>query len=537
MPKEKDMSDVKYVACIDVGTTGCRTIIFSSHGKPCSEAYEEYSSIFRSPTWIDHDPSTWLNAVHSTLGRALTNFPGDSNDIAAICVISQRATFVPVDSKGKPLDNAILWQDKRATAQADYVRELLGAECVYKKTGLRIDPYFSLPKFLWIKENKPQLLRKTFKILTVHDLIINYLTGEFVTDWTQASRTMLFNINDLQWDSELCNYFDVPMEMLARSVPPGTIAGGLKKSLRTEFNLPADVPVVAIGGDQQAAAVGLGVVRPGLMCVNTGTGSFILAHSEHPAFDERQRVVCTASAVAGKWLIEAGIYTSGSVYRWFRDNFAMIENNAARELHIDTYDILNSEMKNTSPGAGGIMLVPHFTGSAAPYWDPNAVGLIFGITLGHKRSQVIRSILEGICFEVNKNIRIIESLTRGITEIRVAGGATRSTTFNQIQADVYGKTILRGISEQSSALGAMLVAATSIGLYPDIESALTAAVKFDDHDRSTPDEQNHVLYEKMLSLHDLLYASLSSSGIYEKAREIRNMLDLNQQQRKVVRRR
>ncbi|MEN6438667.1 MAG: FGGY-family carbohydrate kinase [Syntrophobacter sp.] len=522
------MSDVKYIACIDVGTTGCRTIIFSSHGKLISEAYEEYTSIFLSPTWIDHDPSTWLNAVHNTLGKALTRFPGDSSDIAAICVISQRATFVPVDTDGTPLDNAILWQDKRATAQADHVRERLGAECVYKKTGLRIDPYFSLPKLLWIKENKPQSLKKAFKILTVHDLIINYLTGEFITDWTQASRTMLFNINDLEWDAGLCDEFDIPMEMLARSVPPGTIVGGLKKSLRTEFNLPPDIPVVAIGGDQQAAAVGLGVVMPGLMCVNTGTGSFILAHSERPAFDEKQRVVCTAAAVAGKWLIEAGIYTSGSVYRWFRDNFAMIENNAARELRIDTYDILNSEMKDTAPGAGGILLIPHFTGSAAPYWDPKAAGLIFGITLGHKRSQVIRSILEGICFEINKNIHIIESLTEGITEIRVAGGATRSTTFNQIQADVYGKTVLRGISEQSSALGAMILTATSIGLYPDLESALSTAVAFDAHNRRTPDEQNHQIYEKMLSLHDALYTALSSNGIYDKARELRDLLAAKQ---------
>jgi xylulokinase/glycerol kinase len=518
------MPDIKYIACIDVGTTGCRTIIFSSYGKLICEAYEEYSSIFLSPTWIDHDPSTWLKAAHSTLGQAVKQFPGDSNDIAAICVISQRATFVPVDSKGNPLDNAILWQDKRATAQADFVRKELGAEYVYEKTGLRIDPYFSLPKLLWLKENKPHLVEKTFKILTVHDLIINYLTGEFITDWTQASRTMLFNINELEWDAELCDHFGIPMEMLAKSIPPGTIVGSLRKSLQTEFNLRPDIPVVAVGGDQQAAAVGLGVVRPGLMCVNTGTGSFILAHSERPAFDARQRVVCTASAVAGKWLIEAGIYTSGSVYRWFRDNFAMIENNAARELQIDTYDILNSEMKNTSPGAGGILLIPHFTGSAAPYWDPNAAGLIFGITLGHKRSQVIRAILEGMCFEINKNIRIIESLTHEITEIRVSGGATRSTTFNQIQADIYGKTVLRGISEQSSALGAMLLAATAIGLYHDISSAVREAVSFDAHNRRSPDKQTHELYEKMLSLHDSLYVALSSNGIYDKAREVREML-------------
>lgn len=514
------MPETKYIACIDVGTTGCRTIIFSILGKLVSEAYEEYQSIFLSPTWIDHDPATWLKAMRNTLKQAIKLFPGDANDIAAICVISQRSTFIPVDPDGNPLDNAILWQDKRAIAQADFIRRELGAEYVYHRTGLRIDAYFTLPKLLWLKENKPQVFGRAHKILTVHDFIIHHLTGEFITDWTQASRTMLFNISELKWDAELCERFGIPMEMLAKAVPSGTIVGGLKKSLRAEFNLRTDIPVVSVGGDQQAAAVGLGVVVPGLLCANTGTGSFILAHSERPAFDEKQRVVCTASAVAGKWLIEAGIYTSGSVYRWFRDNFAMVESNAARDLKIDAYDILNSEMKNTSPGAEGILLLPHFAGSAAPYWDPLAVGLIFGCSLGHKRSHVIRGLLEGICFEICKNIRIIESLTSEIREIRVSGGATRSTTFNQIQADVYGKAVMRSISEQSSALGAMLVAATGIGLYPDIPTAVSAGVSFDAHDRRTPNEEDHLLYEKMLKLHDEIYVALSSHNIYGKAREL-----------------
>lgn len=518
------MTETEYIACIDVGTTGCRTIIFSCYGQVMSQAYEEYTSIFLSPTWIDHDPSTWLKATSNTLKQAVKEFPGDPSEIAAICVISQRSTFIPVDTEGIPLDNAILWQDKRATDQADLIRKELGPEYVYHKTGLRIDSYFSLPKMLWMKANKPGVLQGAHKILTVHDLIIQYLTGEFITDWTQASRTMLFNINTMEWDEELCRHFDIPMDLLARAVPPGTIVGGLKKTLQKEFNLRSDLPVISVGGDQQAAAVGLGVVVPGLLCVNTGTGSFILAHAERPAFDQEQRVVCTASAIAGKWLLEAGIYTSGSVYRWYRDNFALLESNTARDLHIDAYELLNSQIKNTTPGAEGILLMPHFAGSAAPYWQPKASGVIFGLSLGHTRAHVIRALLEGICFEINKNVRIIESLTSEIKEIRVSGGATRSTTFNQIQADVYGKTVLRCFSEQSSALGAMLLAATSIGLYPDVVTAVNTAVAFDAHNQRTPDPKTRQLYEQMQSLYHEIYAALSSRGIYEKAQQVRELL-------------
>jgi len=518
------MSENKYIACIDVGTTGTRTIIFSAQGVLVSQAYEEYSSIFLSPTWIDHDPTTWIQATYHTLKQAISQFPGDPRDIVALGVISQRSTFIPVDPNGTPLDNAILWQDKRATSQAVAIREKLGAEFIYRKTGLRIDPYFSLPKLLWIMENKPELIRKTHKILSVHGLVMHYLTGQMITDWTQASRTMLFNISSLQWDAELCEFFDIPMKLLPSAVPPGTIAGILKKELQTEFNLRADIPVVSVGGDQQAAAVGLGVVQSGLMGVNTGTGSFILSPAEKPAFDEQQRMICTASAVAGKWLVEASIYTTGSVYRWFRDNLAMIEIKAARELQIDPYDVLNSEMKDTNPGAQGIMVLPHFAGSAAPYWDPLAAGVIFGLSLGHKRADVIRAILEGLCFEICQNIRIIESLTSPIREVRVSGGLTRSMIFNQMQADIYGKAILRGVSEQSSALGAMIVAATSIGLYADIAEAVSKAIAFDTPNRKVPESRFQVVYGKMLDMHDALYKALASHGIYEKADEVRQLI-------------
>ena len=314
------------------------------------------------------------------------------------------------------------------------------------------------------------------------------------------------------------------MEMLPPALPPGTVAGHLKKELQTELKIGADIPVISVGGDQQAAAVGLGVVRAGLMCVNTGTGSFILSHSEKPAFDEQQRVICTASAVAGKWLVEASIFTSGSVYRWFRDNFATVEKQTARELQLDAYDILNSEIKYTKPGAQGVLLVPHFAGSAAPYWDPAAAGLIFGLSLGHKRSDVIRALMEGICFEICKNIRIIENLTDSITEIRVAGGATRSMTFNQMQADIYGKAVLRGISEQSSALGAMIIAATTIGLHADIDAAVAAVIEFDVQNRRIPDVRTQRIYEKMLDLHDTIYQALLSRDVYKKAAEVRQIL-------------
>jgi glycerol kinase len=519
------MTDGRYIISIDVGTTGCRTIIFTGSGGLVCQAYKEYTSEFLSPTWIDHDSSTWMDAAKQTLGKALNEFQGDRKDIAAIAVISQRSTVIPVDEQGTPLDKAMLWQDKRATAQAERIREQAGSALVYQKTGLRIDPYFTLPKLMWMQENKPEILGKVYKLLSVHGLIVHALTGVFITDWTQAARTMLFNIESLEWDDGLCRQFGISRDLLPEAVPPGSIAGKLSEKAQREFGL-GPLPVVSVGGDQQAAAVGLGVVRPGLMCVNTGTGSFILAHSDRPQFDEQRRVICTASAVSGKWLLEASIFTSGSVYRWFRDNLALIEKNKAETLGIDAYDLLEKELGKSSPGSGGILAIPHFAGSATPYWNPEAAGVIFGLSLGHTRDQLIRGLLEGLCFEINKNIQIIESLCGGITEIRVSGGATRSETFNRMQADIYGKPVEKGTCEQSSALGAMLIAATAVGIYPDIIQAVESVVRFEPKNRIAPDKTLSDMYQRLGTLHNDIYNALNDRDIYHRALEIRNSLDM-----------
>ncbi len=512
------------IACIDVGTTGARTLIYSLEGDLLAQAYEEYASIFLAPTWIDHDPSTWINGAKNTFVKAVRQSSLDPDSIAAISVISQRSTVTPVDARGTPLANAMLWQDKRAVSQTETIREEFGDDEVYRRTGLRIDPYFTLPKLLWLKENSPQVFRSAHKFLTVHDLVINHLTGAFVTDWTQASRTMLFNIEGLAWDPGLCERFGIPVEVLPDAVPPGTVVGEVKTSMLKELGLRRPIPVVAAGGDQQAAAVGLGVVAPGLMCVNTGTGSFILAHTDLPAFDPERRVVCTASAVAGKWLMEAGIFTSGSVYRWFRDTFAQMEKSTAESLSIDAYEILNSEVKNSPPGAEGVMLIPHFAGTAAPYWNPAARGVLFGLSLGHTRPAVIRALLEGIALEVNKNIRIIGELVGDIREIRVSGGAARSTTFNRIQADVYGKPVLRSVSEQSSGLGALILAATAVGRFPGVGEAVAGLLEFDPGGSLQPRMKYHAIYQRLQELHDEIYQALNSGGVYEKAAEIMNLL-------------
>ena len=512
------------ILAIDLGTTGCKTIVFDKNGNDISEGYEEYESIYLSPTWIDHDPQTWLDATQNTIRIALEKLNFDPEQIEAIAVTSQRATFTPVNEKGTPLANAMLWQDKRAVKEAKLVEEKIGNDYIYEKTGVNIDPYFTLPKLMWFRDNKREKYKKMYKFLSVDSLIINYLTGEFVMDWTQASRTMLFDLDNFKWDYEIAEKMEIDTSKLPETIEPGEIAGSLKNSIADELGLPADIPVVAAGGDQQCAAVGLGIIKSDLVEANTGTGSFVLAHSDQAVRDDKKRVICSASAVAGKWVMEAGIFTTGSVYRWFRDNFGGVEIDTGHKLGMDPYEIMNAEAKESSAGANGLLLIPHFAASGAPYWNPDANGVLYGLALGHERSDVVRSFLEGIALEINKNIEIIEELIGDPQEVRVSGGATKSPLFNQIQADVYNKPVIKTNYKESSALGAAILAAKSVGVYGDLDSAVNKMVRLDSSSRKLPRENKNKIYNKVQNLHDDIYKSLNNNNIYEKSSDINNYI-------------
>lgn len=512
------------IMCIDIGTTGCRTVIFNAFGELLTQTYQEYKSIYLSSRWIDHDPKTWLQATRETVKEVLKEIGDDKTCLAAIAVTSQRATFIPVDKSGEPLDNAILWQDKRAIEEAQYLVNEFGPDAIYDVTGLKIDPYFTLPKLLWLKRNKKDVYRYSSKFLSVQDFIIHYLTGEFNTDWTQASRTMLFNINQLQWDRDLIKSVGVDFAKLPEAIPPGSIVGNVTRAVSEELNLPQGLPVIAAGGDQQCAAIGLGVIKTGMIEVNTGTGSFILAHSDKPVKDAEQRLICSASSLAGNWVLEASIFTTGSVYRWFRDVLELKTKEEQEERGINAYQLMDSEAAEEPLGANGLLLIPHFAASAAPYWNPEARGVLFGLSLGHQRSSISRAILEGIAFEVQKNIDIMESNIGRIKEVRISGGSTKSGIFNQIQADIYGKPVVKTELEEASALGAGILAAITMGLYDSIGSAVKNMIQVRDESRKKPIPENHKAYNELARIHHEIYSALEKAGVYHQLNEVINHL-------------
>ncbi|MFX0139585.1 MAG: xylulokinase [Candidatus Hodarchaeota archaeon] len=499
------------VCVIDAGTTGLRTMIFDTNGNEINRAYQEYQSYYPMPAWVEQDANDWWEAVCNTSKQVLKKI--NPSDIVGIGVTNQRETIVPVDETGNPLRRALVWQDRRTIPECNYIREEIGEDEVYKITGLTIDPYFSSSKIIHVKDQHPDIFSKTFKFLLVHDYIEMKLSEKFITDWSNASRTMLFDIEKHEWSKKICDKLEIPIEKMPQTYPSGEIIGEVMKNAAKQTGFIEGTPIISGGGDQQLGALGLGVIKSGQISCTTGTGTFILAFLNKPLRDPQKRVLCSCHAVPKTWVLEASIFTTGSVYRWFRDQFSQYEKELAKKQDKDPYELLNEEAAKSPVGSNGIILIPHFAGAGAPHWNPYSRGIIAGLALGHSRNDLIRAIMESICFEIKKNIVVMQKLNIQTSEIRITGGMTRSNIFNQIQTDVYGLPILHSETEEATALGAAMLVLKGTKIYETYEDITKKVVKISE--TKNPNNENHKKYSKIFNLSNKIYDIFQKNNLYK----------------------
>ncbi len=506
------------VVIIDAGTTGLRTMIFNTAGKEIGRDYQEYPSFFPKPAWVEQSADDWWNAVRSTSKKVIKKTKIDTADILGISVTNQRETIVPVDEQGTTLRKALVWQDRRTISECERIKEAVGIEKIYKITGLTIDPYFSASKILFIKKNEPEIFAQVHKFLLVHDFIEMKLSGEYITDWSNASRTMLFDIEKHNWSKEICNELEIPIEKLPTPHPSGKVIGELTKQAAEETGILEGTPIVSGAGDQQAGAMGLGVVKAGQFSCTTGTGTFLLAFLNKPLRDPLKRVLCSCHGVPNTWVMEASIFTTGSIYRWFRDQMSQSEKLIAKERGLDPYELLNEQAAQAPVGSNGLIIIPHFAGAGAPHWNPYSRGIVAGLALGHSRNDFLRAIMESICFEIRKNIEIMQELKIPTKEVRITGGMTRSAIFNRIQADVYGIPVLPSSTEEATALGTAMLVLKATNTYKNFEEIAERVVKTTEIIK--PNAQNHEKYTKILKLSKKIYEKLQENNIYQELSEI-----------------
>jgi len=500
-----------YISSLDLGTTGCRTFIFDLAGSIISSDYQEWESHYPQPSFVEQDANSWWEAIKKTTEGAIKKSGIDKSEIVSLSVTNQRETIVPVDKSGNPLHNALVWQDRRTTDQVDFIKKKVGIDKIYRTTGLTIDPYFSATKILWFKDEKPEIYQKAHKFLLVSDYIIYKLTGKFYTDHSNASRTMLFDINNLKYSEDIASELELDLDKMPETVESGVEIGEIKND---EILFDKKTLVVSGAGDQQSAALGVGVVSPGNVKLTTGTGSFMLAFLDKPNFDSKQRVLCSCHAIPGAWVQEASIFTTGAFLRWFRDELGTEECRKADEQNQDPYEIITEEAEKSPIGANMLITIPHLVGAGAPHWNPYARGLIYGLSLGHKRRDIVRSILEGVAFEVKKNIEIFRELGLEPKELKLTGGGSRSDFWNQIYSDVLGITCVRNVIEEATSLGAAILAASGAGLFSDVASAAESICKVDK--KWNPDISRKNTYSAIYNLSNELYSILNEKNFHKR---------------------
>ena len=503
------MNKVTYIITLDIGTSGMLASLYNSVGECFCTSEQEYSTEFIYPSKVEQDPATWAHAAYAVLKKIGEYAQSHQIKIEAIAITSQRASLIAVDETGAVLRKALMWQDKRAIEQCNKLEKTYTTKGLYAKTGLRLSPYAVLPRILWMWEQERSLFDRAKKFIGVQDYVFYVLSGEMKTDWTQAARTMLMDIQTFDWDEDLLKAAHVTREKLCELVAPGTVAGYLQTNVAQHTNLLQGTPILLCGGDQQNAAVGLNVVREGLAEANTGTGSFVIAHTDRPVFDEEARILCSASAIAGKWVAEASVFNSGSIYRWFGKQF--YHNIEASSDSI--YEKMTQEAAKAPAGANGVLMLPHFEGSGAPYWEPEAKGLFFNLSLGSTRGDMARAVLEGIALEIADNLMLLEQKTGVLEQISIAGGMTKSDLFAQIQADAFGVPVSRYENEEATSRGALIIAAVGLGIYDTIEESLKNILKTDTR-RFWPDKNNQRIYKILLERKQKLFYALKKERIY-----------------------
>jgi glycerol kinase len=452
-----------YILALDQGTTSSRAIVFDHDGAIRAVAQKEFTQIFPSAGWVEHDPGEiWASQIGvavEALGRAEVR----PRELAAIGITNQRETTIVWDREtGEPIYNAIVWQDRRTAGYCEALKAQGAGETIQAKTGLLIDAYFSASKIRWILDNVPGAKARAdagkLAFGTVDSWLVWKLTGRerHITDVSNASRTMLFNIHTLKWDEELLKIFGVPATMLPEVRSSSEPYGNVSSSLGIE-----SVPIAGIAGDQQAALFGQMCLQPGMSKNTYGTGCFLLQNIGPTPTRSRQQLVTTVAWQIGgrtEYALEGSVFIGGAVVQWIRDGLGLIR--TAPEIE---------PLAASVPDNGGIYLVPAFAGLGAPHWDPYARGTIVGITRGTSAGHIARAALESIAYQVADLLDAMKA-DAGIplTELRVDGGAATNNTLMQFQADLLGVPVVRPAITETTALGAAYLAGIAVGFWKSV---------------------------------------------------------------------
>ena len=446
----------KLLIGIDLGTSSLKTLVIVTNGKVRGEAAREYPIRIPSPGTAEQDPQDWYAAAVQTVREAVSASGLSPDRIEGVGLSGQMHGLVCLDASGEPLRPAVIWADQRSADQVRMVYDKVGTEQLGAWTGNPLATGFMLASWLWIVENEPAVAKKTRWLLLPKDYLRYRLTGEIGCEPSDASSTSMFDITKLEWCRPLLEKLNIDPNLLPPIHASKAAAGGLIPSAAADTGLSAGTPVVFGGADQAMAALGRGVVAPGLLSCAISTGGQLVTLVEAPLFDPQLRVHCMAHALPGMWYLMAATLSAGLSLRWLRDNVAL--GSSYQEL---------ADMAAECEGSAGLLFLPHLIGERTPYMDPSSRAAFYGLTAGHHLKHMVRAVMEGVIYSLRLGIEVIEEVGAPVDRVLTSGGGTRHPLWLSLMADIFNCPIEVAEVPDASALGAALLAGLGLGVFPD----------------------------------------------------------------------
>ena len=466
----------KLVLGIDVGTGGTRAVIVDESGRIVASATEEHAP-FASPQigWAEQSPEDWWRACGIAVRNALSGASLHADQISCVGFSGQMHGAVMLDEADRVVRPALIWCDVRTEKQCAELTEKIGAEKLIQLTCNPALPNFTLTKFLWVRENEPENWNRVRSAMLPKDYVRFRLTGERATDMADASGTLLLDVANRRWSTEVMQAAGIDESLLPRLFESPEICGKVSAAGAAATGLQPGTPVVAGAGDQAAGAVGMGIVTAGAVSATIGTSGVVFAATDRPSLDSKGRLHTFCHAVPARWHVMGVTQAAGLSLRWFRDTFGAAATGASDTR--DPYDRLTAEAAAVQPGSDGLLWAPYLMGERTPHLDPNARAALIGLTASHTRGHVVRAILEGVAFSLRDSFTLFGEMGVPVRNIRLGGGGARSPLWRQIQADVYGHEVEILEAEEGAAYGAAILAGVGVSLWGSVDTACNEIVK------------------------------------------------------------
>ncbi|MBN2323051.1 MAG: xylulokinase [Spirochaetes bacterium] len=487
-----------YILAHDIGTTGDKATLFGEDGRLVTSAFSPYPTCYPQNGWAEQDPVCYWDAFCRSSKTILEKARIEPKEIAVISFSGQMMAALPVDGNGKALRNSIIWADLRSTTQAEHLSQRIDRDRVYEITGHRLSASYSATKIMWIREHEPSIYKRTEKFIHAKDYLASRLTGNIISDYSDASGMNLLDITSLKWSEEILEATGIDPSKLPDIGESVEISGKVTKEAAAECGLLNGTPVVIGGGDGACATCGSGVVREGSSYIYLGTSTWMAIAAKRPLIDPSRRTFTFCHFTRGLYFPAGTMQAGGGSYQWMKNTLCRSEASCADEAGVDVYDILNLKAQKVQAGSGGILYLPYLMGERSPLWNPDARGCFIGLSMAHTKEHLIRAVLEGVAY----NMRLIcdAFAEQGVNTqaIRMIGGGAKSRLWREIFAGIMEKPILRlNFIEEATSMGAAIAGGIGVGIFSSIEDAEKLVHVTEE---AKPKEEDIPVYKKQYAL-------------------------------------